>query len=73
MFYIFININEVIIQTYKQILQKGINKLLSEESKVPERGLKLEKVAASATYKQSQQYEPVLTSKVSLFIQFIES
>lgn len=54
MFYIFININEVIIQTYKQILQKGINKLLSEESKVPERGLKLEKVAASATYKQSK-------------------
>ena len=44
-FYMYI-INEVKIQTYiyeKYILWKGINKLLSEDDKVPEHGLKLER------------------------------
>ena len=49
------NINEGITQTQNYLFfQEHINELLSEENKVPEHCLMLEKVAGSATYNQSK-------------------
>ena len=47
-----------------------INKLLSEENQVPEHCLKLERWQGPPNMKQN---ETVLSFKVSLFIQFIQS
>ena len=53
----------------KLIIQTNcINKLFLEENKVPWTLFEARKVAGSATYKQSKQYEIVLSFKVSCFL-----
>ena len=61
------NVNKVIIQTQNiYLIHKWVNKLFSEENKVPRTLYEARKVAGSATYKQSKvkQYEIVLSFKV---------
>ena len=52
---------------------KWINKLLLGEKRVPRTLSEAWKVAGSTTYKKVKQYDIVLSSEVSLFIQFIQS
>ena len=50
-----------------------INKLLSEENKVPEQSLKPERWQGQSHIDKVKQYEIVLSFNVSLFILFIQS
>ena len=50
-----------------------INKLLSEENKVPDHCLKREKWQGPPHVNKVKQYDIVLSFNVSLFIQFIQS
>ena len=50
-----------------------INKLISEENKVPEECLKLERWQGPPNINKVKQYEIVLSSKVGLIILFIQS
>ena len=50
-----------------------INKLISEENKVPEECLKLERWQGPPNKNKVKQYEIVLSFKVGLFILFIQS
>ena len=57
------NINEIIVQTLNiYLFHNWVNKLFSQENKVPRKQFKARKVAGSATYKQ-----------VTLFIQFVQA
>ena len=59
------NINEVIIQTQKLIFHNWINKLFSEEDKVPEHCLKLERWRGPQHVNEVKQYEIVSSLDVN--------
>ena len=65
------NINEVIIQTQKYIYiffsDNWINKLFSEENKVPRTLFEARNVAGSATYKDQFVFSVMKTKTVCLF------
>ena len=63
------NINEVIIQTQMYFFFNWVNRLFSEENKLPEHCLKLESWQGPAQKAKVKQYEIVLSFNASLFIQ----
>ena len=66
------NIHEIMIQNLKKSFFPYLNKQ-AEKSLFPRTLSEARQVAGSATYKQVKQCEIVLSFKVSLFIQFIQS
>ena len=68
------SVNEVIIHTQKYVFffHNWINKLLSEENKVPEHGLKLERWQGLPHVNKVIQCETVVSFKVSFYISLIQ-
>ena len=61
------NINEVL------LIHNWLHKLFSEEKKVPEHCLKLERWQGPPNINKLKQYETLLSFKFSLLIQFVKS